>query len=516
MNKLIEQLKVLMQKIVSLAKTRPVWFSLGVIAVAILTVFTLGNRNTLADYDVESVGRRDVVNLVDVTGKVNTPDKVDLCLERGGKIAKIEVSVGDEVNAGKTLVITNNSDLWAGLEEAQANLAVEKLNLEEIRETSVLDERSAFTDLVNTLQDAHTSVEDAIENKLSEIFRGSASSKQIGITSDFGTVISLGLSLDEKLDIRYKKTKVDKAIVAQGDLVNSITKDNILDTTDALEETLLDAQDLLDDVTDAFNDYHPNDLSYQEKVDAQRINLFSARNLVSDALIDLRSARQDYLGEVASLVSDSSSDYLRSALLQQERVNAAQARVNAALAEIGKSIVKAPFSGTVTKIDTEVGEIVSSNSPIVSMISYAEFEIEAYVAEADISRVTVGKTANVTLDAYGTNENFVAELVFVDPAETVIEGVSTYRALLHFKKQDEAKRSGMTANIEIVTGESKNVLAIPQRAVFDKDGKTLVRVFEDKKMVEKEVSTGLKGFDGYIEITGGLEEGEQVVVFSRD
>ncbi|KKU88781.1 MAG: Macrolide-specific efflux protein MacA, partial [Candidatus Wolfebacteria bacterium GW2011_GWA2_47_9b] len=187
MNKLIKQLKILLGKTISLAKTRPVWFSLGVIAVSILTVFALGNRNTLADYDVESVGRRDVVNLVDVTGKVNSPDKVDLGLERGGKIAKIEVGVGDEVKAGKTLVITNNSDLWAGLEEAQANLAVEKLNLEEIRETSVLDESSAFTDLVNTLQGAHTSVEDAIENKLSEIFRGSASSKQIGITSDFGT-----------------------------------------------------------------------------------------------------------------------------------------------------------------------------------------------------------------------------------------------------------------------------------------------------------------------------------------
>ena len=170
----------------------------------------------------------------------------------------------------------------------------------------------------------------------------------------------------------------------------------------------------------------------------------------------------------------------------------------------------------VNKIDKKIGEIVSSNSPIVSMISDAEFEIEAYIAEADISRVIVNSTAKITLDAYGSDESFEAELVFVDPAETVIDGVSTYRALLHFVKLDERIRSGMTADIEIITGEIKNVLAVPQRALFDKDSKTLVKVFANGKIVEKEVVAGLKGFDGYVEIKEGLQEGEQVVVFSRD
>ena len=150
------------------------------------------------------------------------------------------------------------------------------------------------------------------------------------------------------------------------------------------------------------------------------------------------------------------------------------------------------------------------------MISDAAFEIEAYIAEADISKALVGSTAKIDLDAYGSQEIFEAVLVFVDPAETVIDGVSTYRALLHFKEQDARILSGMTANIEIVTGEAKGVLSIPQRAVFDRDGKTLVKVSSAGKIIEKEVSTGLKGFDGYVEIKGGLEEGEEVVVFSRD
>ena len=515
--KLIEQLKILSTNVVNFAKRKPVWFWLGVAILTVLVVFTLGGRNSLADYDIESVTRLDLVSLVDVTGKVRSPGKVDLGLERGGKITRIYANVGDKVFAGRTLIITNNSDLWANYEEARVSLAIEQLNLEEVRGTSVIDKDSAFTDLVNALQDSYMSTEDAIYNKIDEIFRGSDSSNSsLGIATDYGNTIDLDLSIGERLDLRYEKNRLEKALEAQRSLVSLASKDNILEMANTAETTLSNAQSFLNKLADAFDGYQTDDLDNRDKVDAQRINLFSARSLVSDALIALRNAKQDYLGEIASLVSTSNGDYLRTALLQQERVNAAQARVNAALADISRTIVKAPFSGMVTKVDTEVGEIVASNSPIISMISDAAFEIEAYIAEADISKALVGSTAKIDLDAYGSQEIFEAVLVFVDPAETVIDGVSTYRALLHFKEQDARILSGMTANIEIVTGEAKGVLSIPQRAVFDRDGKTLVKVSSAGKIIEKEVSIGLKGFDGYVEIKGGLEEGEEVVVFSRD
>ena len=116
----------------------------------IVLVSIFGGGNKLDGYDIESVIRRDIVSLVDVTGKVSSPGKVDLGLERGGKIAAIEVNVGDKVLAGKTLIITSNMDLWARYNEAKANLAIEQLNLEEVRGTSAIDQDSAFADLKNT------------------------------------------------------------------------------------------------------------------------------------------------------------------------------------------------------------------------------------------------------------------------------------------------------------------------------------------------------------------------------
>lgn len=515
--KLIERLKILSRITIDFAKRKPVWFWLGVVLVIIVLISLIGGKNKLENYDIESVVRRDIVSLVDVSGRVTSPGKVDLGLERGGKISAIQVNVGDKVSAGETLIITSNMDLLAKYNEAKANLAIEQLNLEEIGDTSIIDENSAFTDLTNTLQDSYISAEDVIYNKISGIFEGSDSSNSsLGIVSDLDATIYLGLSLSDRFDIRYTKQRLEKDIYNQRGFIGSTTRDNILEFTGITEQILLDVQNFLDNLADAFDDYQTDNSDYRDAVDAERVNLYAARNLISDTLIALRNAKQDYLGEVATLVSSTSDESLRTTLLQEEVVKIAQARVDAAWADIAKSIISAPFSGTVTRVDAEVGEIVSVNSPIVSMISDAPFEIEAYIAEADISMAAVGSVAKVTLDAYSSEDNFEAVLVFVDPAETVIDGVSTYKALLHFSELDPRILSGMTADIEIITGESKGVLAVPIRAVFDKDGKSLVRALVGNKTVEKEVSTGLKSFDGYIEIASGLEEGEQVVVFSRD
>ena len=67
----------------------------------------------------------------------------------------------------------------------------------------------------------------------------------------------------------------------------------------------------------------------------------------------------------------------------------------------------------------------------------------------------------------------------------------------------------MTANITIHGDRKDDVLAIPQRAIITaSDGSKSVEVVSGGKIVNTPVSTGLRGSDGNIEITGGLTEGE--------
>ena len=144
------------------------------------------------------------------------------------------------------------------------------------------------------------------------------------------------------------------------------------------------------------------------------------------------------------------------------------------------------------------------------MISTGAFQIESYVPEINIALVAVGDKASVTLDAYG-DKKFSASVVSVDPAETVRDGVSTYRAMLQFDAQDPLIKSGMTANVAIVTDVKERVLSVPQGLVVYRDGKTFVRVLVGKSIVEREVALGGVSSLGEAEVLSGLNQGDTII-----
>jgi RND family efflux transporter MFP subunit len=200
---------------------------------------------------------------------------------------------------------------------------------------------------------------------------------------------------------------------------------------------------------------------------------------------------------------------------QEAQISQVKAQLADARAAYSKSIITAPISGVVTNIDAKEGEIVSPNSPVIYLISEG-LQIEANLPEADIAKVSIGNSANVTLDAYGSGEMFEAKVIKIDPAETIIEGVATYKITLQFSNGDERVKPGMTANIDIQTSMADGVIFVPQRAVITTGTGKYVRVLEGEVIVEKDVKTGLRSTDGNIEIVSGLEEGEKVITIIRD
>ncbi len=202
---------------------------------------------------------------------------------------------------------------------------------------------------------------------------------------------------------------------------------------------------------------------------------------------------------------------------QEARVLQAEARVRSAEAEIEKTIIRAPITGIVTEENVDPGEAVTANVVMVKLLSASGFNVESFIPEVDIAKVSAGDNAAITLDAYGSDVLFPARVGRIDPRETMIDGVATYKVTFDFDQRDERIRAGMTANIDILTEEKKDVLAVPQRAVKAKNGGKYVDILgaDGKTAAAVLVQTGLKGSDGNIEIISGITEGQSVVVFSK-
>lgn len=255
----------------------------------------------------------------------------------------------------------------------------------------------------------------------------------------------------------------------------------------------------------------------QKVIDVQKV---TNTNSISTAQIAVNNA-------ASSLSSAEDSLALKKAGNTPEEINAQEAQVRQTLANItsqkaiikqaetklAQTVIRSPINGVVTMQDAKIGQIVSANIPIVSIISEKRFQIEANVAEADIAKIKIGEIAEITLDAYGSDVVFQAAVIAINPAETVIEGVSTYKTTLQFKEEDGRLKSGMTANTNIQTASRENVIAVPQRLVVTQGENKFVKILNNDGTVSNvNVKTGLRDSEGNVEIISGLSAGEKVII----
>jgi HlyD family secretion protein len=180
------------------------------------------------------------------------------------------------------------------------------------------------------------------------------------------------------------------------------------------------------------------------------------------------------------------------------------------------TMIKAPVDGIITKITVDVGEQASASQPAISMIGLSNTQIKVDVPESDITKLKVGDTVEITLDAFGNDQIFNGTVTFIDPASTVISEVIYYKVTVGFNVEDEKIKSGMTANLTILTNSKDNALVVPSRAVSARGDIRFVQVLENNKPVEKEVQVGLKGDDGLWEISSGLNAGEKIIISTKN
>lgn len=256
---------------------------------------------------------------------------------------------------------------------------------------------------------------------------------------------------------------------------------------------------------------------------SQAVNLFEEANWLPQATInnyqDAVVLAEDSLN-TASQNLISAEDKFKGLLLevpvQVARVEAARATLSNFRSQLSKTSLVSPIRGVVSKQDAKIGQVVSSNTNLVSIIS-RELEIESYVPEILISGVRVGNSASVTLDAYGDKDIFEARVVHIDPAETIRDGVSTYKVRLAFSLSDERVRSGMTANIKIETFRKSAVRLLVEHAVFKKGEETFVYILgNDGSEVKTSVVIGERDSSGNVELLSDLSSESKLIINPKE
>ncbi len=263
---------------------------------------------------------------------------------------------------------------------------------------------------------------------------------------------------------------------------------------------------------DARLSYDTNLLTAQQNLNQATVAydnaLRTARNAVSTAM----TTRDQQLATAQTRI-----DTTRSTLMvSQAQIGQTQANLALLKDQISDNILKSPIKGIVTKINYEIGEQVTPQKALLSVLTENMYQVEVDIAETDISKVTLTNTAEITLDSLGDTVKFQGMVYFIDPAQTIIQGVTYYKVKISFDPGTQPVKPGMTANAVIMTARRENVLMMPSRAVVERDNSKFVRLLENNVPREVPVSIGLSGDNGLVEVLSGVSEGNKVVTFVKD
>lgn len=527
---------------------KKVWIPATIIIIALLMSLGGGNKDT-GTY-IYIVQPREFVQEVELTGKVIAAKNVDMGFETSGRVSKVNVKVGDRVKKGQVLASLANGDYTSALQKNYALAASESARLKDIQSGSKQGEiglsanelENAKRELaLNTqslsdqLRDIYTKADDAIRFKVDNSFRNPRS-----VNPEFMYSVDQNPTLQASLSSQRLKI---------GEMLTAWSKNTSISNLAQIRQYITATQNFINDANTAISTVSERvsatDSTYAD-ISAKKTEIASARTVFASAVSSLNQAEISYNNSVNGLtlaeqrLSVKTTGTNTDLDIQRANLQSAQAGVQSAQAMIAKTIIRAPFDGVITKVDIKEGEISSPNTPILGLLNDGEYQVETYVSENDVAKLAVGQTAKVSLDAYGRDVFFMATIISVDPAETLKDGVSTYRTKLQFADKDERIKSGMTANISIETDRRPDVLIIPQSGLFLERGVKKAYVLDsvscyaeaasiaatttpilapdcadaiaDKKDVHVvELKTGQINNDGEIEVLEGLENGTIII-----
>ncbi|NTV69004.1 MAG: efflux RND transporter periplasmic adaptor subunit [Azonexaceae bacterium] len=222
-----------------------------------------------------------------------------------------------------------------------------------------------------------------------------------------------------------------------------------------------------------------------------------------------RTERERYAGLVAKkFVSQAAFD------AKDNAYNSAQARLEQARAQSRISgnqttygTLSSEFPAIVTAVLADAGQVVGAGQAVLRIARPEEKEVAIAIPESRLAELKAAKNLVVSLWAE-PKIALRAELRELSPAAD--PATRTYAARIRILNPPPEVRLGMTARVAL-DSTAESTLLVPLSAVIDAGQGPLVRVVKDGKVATRQVTTVRFREDG-VELSGGLEAGEQVII----
>lgn len=522
-------------------------------------------------YVLTTVKTGTIVSTVSGSGQVSPSNEVTINPQASGQISRVLVKDGQHVVTGQPIAYIYAADEYNALQSAKASLQSAQISLAKLQEPAtalqltqdqdsitkaqaslVTDQSNLQTDYTNTYSDIVSTYLDlpSIQTQLQDVELGTEASKGAqwnldyyeNATTNWDNIDSLAGRADTYAAYTKALASYNKSYADFQQLQSTSATSTILAMADESYSALQDMQDALNTMN-SYIQFYENQVKNNNqdvnseatasvttlsaditKVNTHLSSLLSDKNQIANAqqaIVNDSATIKEGQQTLAQLQTGADPLDLQSAELnvQQQQNAVAQAEQN-----LSDYTISAPFSGTITDLNINVGDTVSSGTSAATLITTDDIASLSF-NEVDAAKLAVGQQATLTFDAI-PNLSLTGTVVDVSQLGTVTQGVVSYTVKIDFSTQDSRVKAGMSVSADIQAAVHSDVLIVPASAITTSNGSSYVRAFvpaltganttSSTGVVSATAPTQIPVTVGIsdntnTEITSGLTAGQQIV-----
>jgi HlyD family secretion protein len=388
-----------------------------VVVIALVALGSWGYQNYLAPVSAAPTATRaeaeqtpEAPSVVSAEGKIIPLRDATLAFRVSGRVAAIPVKEGEVVKAGAVLIQLEDADLKAAVAQARAAVDIAQAQLDLLKAGPRPEEIAAA-----------------------------------------------------EAQVKAANSAVGQAVAQRDDVSKGATPDQIK----AAEAQVAQAEAERKQAWDAYNSIvnsgmqgDPRErawLQWQATEHAKEAALAALEQIKAGASQQAIRALNSAIGVTAGQRDAANAQLeLIKAGARPEQIAAAQAQVDqakaaleAAQAQLAQTTLRAPFAGTVVRLSTDVGEIVTPGAPILVLADLAQWRLQTTdLSETDVVLVRPGQKAIISLDAF-KDQTFAGIVTEISDTAETNRGNTTYPVTLALDPTEAALRWGMTAFVDI-------------------------------------------------------------------